>query len=246
VRSAPHEAQRVTAASFATSAFTGNDVPHRHAIVSAVVSAASYWAWQFGHATSFTNPPGAILGIIGGMRAFLTWSCRTGDDQGAARSPACPKTTRPDMSPTKVLLALLLPLAAASCMSKEPRTQTTTTTETSSTVHVNGVNLGRTLTSDRRVITTDGTFSTTDTIYGAVDLAGPAPASQVTARWIGSDGAVVAETTQPVQASDAESVTQFQFAPPAGLAPGTYTMDIVVDGQVVSTKQFTVAGTSTP
>ena len=148
------------------------------------------------------------------------------------------------MSPMKALLALLLPLAVASC-SKQPQSQTTTTTETS-TLHVTGVSLGRTLTSDRRVVTTDGAFSTTDTVYGAVDLAGPAPASQVTARWIGSDGAVVAETTQPVQASDAESVTQFQFAPPAGLGPGTYTMEIVVNGQVVSTKQFTVAGTSTP
>jgi hypothetical protein len=150
------------------------------------------------------------------------------------------------MRPTNALLALLLPFAVASCTPKQPESQTTTTTTETSTVHVTGLNLGRTLSSDRRVVTTDGAFSTTDTIYGAVDLAGPTPASQVTARWIGSDGSVVAETTEPVQASDAESVAQFQFAPPAGLAPGTYTMDIVVNGQVVSSKPFTIAGTSTP
>ena len=138
--------------------------------------------------------------------------------------------------------ATLLALAATSCSSKDPQTQTTTTTTETNTVHVKGIDLGSTLSSDRRVVTTDRPFTPRDTVYAAVDLDAPIPAAEVTARWVAGDGTVVGETTQPVTASGAEGVTQFQFAPPANLAPGSYTMEIVVGGQVVSTKAFTVAG----
>jgi hypothetical protein len=139
-----------------------------------------------------------------------------------------------------VLAAALLGLAVASCTQKQPETQTTTTT-TTSTVRVSSIDLGRTLSSDRRVVTTDAAFAPTDTVYGAVTLEGPVPASQVTARWTSMDGQTVAETTMPLTASEGEGVTQFQFAPPSGLAPGTYKLDIVQDGQIVSTKEFTVS-----
>jgi hypothetical protein len=137
--------------------------------------------------------------------------------------------------------ALLAVFSVVSCTSKQPETQTTTTTTQTSTVHVKSLDLGRTLSSDRRVVTTDTPFAPSDTVYASLDLEGPVPASQVTARWLAADGSVVSETTVPVTASDTEGAAQFQFAPPAGLAPGTYKMEIVVDGQVVNTKEFTVA-----
>jgi hypothetical protein len=147
----------------------------------------------------------------------------------------------PHVSRAGIFLFLALALALASCTTKQPETQTTTTTTETHTVHVKSIDLGNTLSSDRRVVTTDRPLAPRDTLYAAVDLDGPAPASQVTARWVAADGTVVSETTQQVPASDTEGVAQFQFAPPAGLAPGTYKMEIVVDGQVVSTKEFTVA-----
>ena len=150
--------------------------------------------------------------------------------------------TRRRVQPGTVsLLAVVLTFAVVSCTSKQPETQTATTTTETHTVHVNRIDLGRSLTSDRRVVTTDTPFTKTDTVYAAVVLDAPVPSSQVTARWTSADGAVMAETTQTLTASDAEGVTQFQFAPPEGLPPGTYKLDLLVDGQVVSTKDFTVS-----
>jgi len=136
--------------------------------------------------------------------------------------------------------AAALALAVISCTAKQPETQTATTTTTTSTVHVNRIDLGRSLSSDRRVVVTDAAFAPTDTVYASVALEGPVPASQVTARWTSMDGQTVAETSQTVTASEGEGVTQFQFAPPTDLAPGTYKLDILQDGQVVSTREFTV------
>lgn len=139
------------------------------------------------------------------------------------------------------LLALsLAALAALVSCSKQPETQTATTTTETHTVHVNRVDLGQNLTTDRRVVTTDTPFNATDTVYASVVFDPPIPTSQVTARWTSSDGGVIGETTQTVPASEAEGVTQFAFAPPAHLPPGTYRLDVLVDGQVQSTKEFTV------
>jgi hypothetical protein len=131
--------------------------------------------------------------------------------------------------------------ALASCARKEPETQTSTTTTETHTVHVNRVDLGQNITADRRVVTTDAPFNAKDTVYAAVVFDPPIPTTQVTARWTAADGGVIGETTQTVLASEAEGVTQFAFAPPANLPPGTYRLDVLVDGQVQSTKEFTVS-----
>jgi hypothetical protein len=147
----------------------------------------------------------------------------------------------------------LLPVALAvfaialiSCTRKEsvPDSQTSTQSSTTEThtqkIHVNRIDLGRGLTSDRRVITTDQAFTPGDTVYASVVLAPPVSGSQVTARWTSSDGQVVFESTQNVAPSETETVMQFQMVKPAGLAPGAYKLEILVDGQVVISKDFTV------
>jgi hypothetical protein len=142
-----------------------------------------------------------------------------------------------------VALAVLA-IALISCTRKEsvPESQTSTesTTTVTHTVHVNRIDLGRVLTSDRRVITTDQSFTPGDTVYASVILAPPVSGSQVTARWTSSDGQVVFESTQDVAPSETEAVMQFQMVKPAGLAPGSYKLEVLVDGQVVSTKDFNV------
>ncbi|HMI30774.1 MAG TPA: hypothetical protein VK527_03475 [Candidatus Limnocylindrales bacterium] len=140
-----------------------------------------------------------------------------------------------------VALAILA-LALISCTKKEsvPQTTSESSTTVTHTVHVNRIDLGRGLTSDRRVITTDQSFTPGDTVYASVVLAPPVAASQVTARWTSSDGQVVYEATQEAMPSETEAVMQFQMVKPAGLALGGYKVEILVDGQVVSTKEFTV------
>jgi hypothetical protein len=141
-----------------------------------------------------------------------------------------------------LFLIALAAAALASCTRKVetvPESQTSTTTETH-TVVVKSIDLGRGLTSDRRVITTDQAFTPGDSVYASVVLTPPVPATHATARWTSSDGQVVYESTQDVTPSETEAVTQFVMAKPAGLAPGTYKLEILVDGQVVSSKDFTV------
>jgi len=146
------------------------------------------------------------------------------------------------------IVLTFLTVALISCARKEsvPESQTSTqssTTQTqthSHTIRVNRINLGRGLTSDRRVITTDQAFTPGDTVYASVVLAPPVSGSEVTARWTSSDGQVVFESTQNVPQSESETVMQFQMVKPAGLAPGGYKLEILVDGQVVSSKEFTV------
>ncbi len=149
-----------------------------------------------------------------------------------------------------LLLAFLIAASAVSLVScsrsktvpeSQTTTDSTTTVTRTRTVRVSHIDLGRGLSSDRRVVTTDQPFTPGDTVYAAVVLTGPVPASQVTARWTAADGAVVAEETQAVAASDAEEVVQFHMAKPAGLPPGEYRVDVLVDGQVVSTKNFMIA-----
>jgi hypothetical protein len=141
---------------------------------------------------------------------------------------------------TSVLPALCA-LALISCSRSEtvPESETTTSTETRR-VQVNRIDLGRAIGADSRITTTTESFAPRDTVYAAVVLAGPAPGAQVTARWTSPDGSVVTETTQTVPASEAEAVTEFHIVKPEGLAPGTYRVDILVDGQVASTKEFTI------
>jgi hypothetical protein len=144
---------------------------------------------------------------------------------------------------TRVFLALLA-IAMISCTRKETVSQdqpgTSTTTTTTSSIQVSRIDLGRELASDRRVITWSTSFKPADTVYAAVVLAAPVPAGQMTARWTSADGQVVYEETQTVVPSEVEAVTQFHMVKPAGLPPGAYKLEVLVDGQVVNSKDFTI------
>jgi hypothetical protein len=140
----------------------------------------------------------------------------------------------------KLVIPVLLGIALISC-ARKPESETSTTTETQK-VQVNRIDLGRTIGTDRRITTITESFAPRDTVYASVILAAPAPAGQVTARWTSADGTIVSESTQMVSPSQIETMTDFYIAKPEGLAPGTYKLEILVDGEVTSTKQFIVTG----
>jgi hypothetical protein len=146
------------------------------------------------------------------------------------------------LSPAPKYLAILLALLAfalVSCAKKTPET-TTTTTETSK-VEVSRIDLGKGMTADRRVIVTDGSFLPADTIFAAVVYAAPAPTGTVVARWTSPDGKVVGETTEIITPTpNGDAITEVHLASPAGLTPGDYKVEILSDGVVVGTKNFTV------
>lgn len=149
------------------------------------------------------------------------------------------------MKPSVLFLAALCALPLISCSRKEPAPESKTTRQPTPaetrTVRVESIDLGRRLSSDRRVITTDQAFTPGDTVYAAVVLAPPVPAAEMTARWVSADGTVVYESSRTLTPSEAESAAPFQMAKPAGIPPGAYKLELLVGGAVVRTKSFTVS-----
>jgi len=136
---------------------------------------------------------------------------------------------------------LLAAFALLSCSKKQETTTSESGTTGTAKIHVDGIVLGREMTADRRVITVDkATFTPGDTVFAAVNLAGPTPAVQLVGRWKASDGTVVYETTEAVLPSETPTAVTFYMVKPAGLAPGIYTLEVLDEGQVVGTKEVTI------
>ena len=108
-------------------------------------------------------------------------------------------------------------------------------------LRVTDVEVGRTIGSDGRVNDNDETdeFGPNDTIYISVDTEGTASGATLTARWTFEDGQVVDETSQTISPS-AASVTEFHISKPDGFPPGEYEVEILLDGRVVESEDFTV------
>jgi hypothetical protein len=148
----------------------------------------------------------------------------------------------PRLAASLLVASVIAALAVVSCSKKQ---ETTTTGESGTTgaakIHVDQIVLGREMTADRRVITVDkATFTPGDTVFAAVNLAAPTPAVQLVGRWKASDGTVVDETTEVVLPSDQPTAVTFHMVKPAGLPPGTYTLEVLDNGQVVGTKEVTI------
>jgi len=141
-----------------------------------------------------------------------------------------------------VALSLTL-LAIGACGKKtdQPATQTSggAIAPGSSAVHVADVTLGRGITAEKRVANTTDTFAARDTIFASVHTTGAAPNAILVARWIYQDGQVVNEGNENI-APTGDTYTEFHIAKPSGFPAGKYTLHVLVDGQEVQTKDFTV------
>jgi hypothetical protein len=154
-----------------------------------------------------------------------------------------PSSLDPKRSFLAVSFLLLASFVVLSCSKKQETASTTN--ESGSTgaakIHVDQIVLGREMTADRRVITVDNTtFTPGDTVFAAVTLAAPTPAVQLVGRWKAPDGTVVYETTEAVLPSDTPTAVTFYMVKPSGLPPGTYTLEVLDNGQVVGTKEVTI------
>lgn len=154
-----------------------------------------------------------------------------------------------------VVLALLGSLALAGCKKDEPATPPPTAAEPAATpapgdapapaaaVSVTTVDLGNAVDGDNRVTAPATSFATTDTIYASVgtragDASAPSSA-RLAARWSYQDGQVVDELSQDYVFTGAGH-TAFQISNPDGWPTGTYKVEILLDGNVVQTRQFEV------
>lgn len=120
---------------------------------------------------------------------------------------------------------LLVALAAAlGCGSREPLNVTT-------------IQLGRSLNPDNTVGTHTTRFKPDDTIYVSV-LTDGSGSAKIGARWMYA-GRVVSEPTKDVSYNGA-AATEFHIQNSGGFPAGDYGVEILVNGQSISTRQFRV------
>ena len=112
------------------------------------------------------------------------------------------------------------------------------------TASVTGVDLGNAVGADMRVAAPMGTFAPKDTIYAAVMTATSDPAASVAgklgAKWTHVDSNQVVHEDSKDMTFAGDGVTDFQISKPDGWPTGKYKVEIMLDGNVVQTREFEV------
>ena len=106
-------------------------------------------------------------------------------------------------------------------------------------VSVTSVDLGTAVGADQKVTSPTTTFSPKDTIYAAVATTGNAANATLGAKWTYQDGQTVNDSSQTI-APAGPAVTTFHISKPDGWPAGNYKVEISLDGNMVSSKDFTV------
>ncbi len=100
------------------------------------------------------------------------------------------------------------------------------------------VELGNAVGADQKVATPSSSFAPSDTIYAAVTTSGAGTAA-LAAKWTYQDGQTVHEESKSI-APTGPATTAFQISKPSGWPAGSYKVAISLNGQPVSSKDFTV------
>lgn len=130
---------------------------------------------------------------------------------------------------------------AGGCKKKAPpppAADTTAMMPPAAAVQVSGVDLGKSVGSDMRVMSPATDFGTRDTIYASVKTSGTGSAT-LAAKWTFQDGQVVDSSSRSI-APTGDAVTEFHISKPSRWPAGTYSVDIMLNGQSVQKKDFTI------
>lgn len=142
------------------------------------------------------------------------------------------------------LVVAMAVLALAACQKKEKPAATTppATTPPPSTATVpavTGVELGKAIQANKRVVQAQNTFAPADTIYAVVMTEGIADSATLIARWTYEDGQLVDESTQSIMMSG-PATTEFHIMKPSGWPAGKYQVQISLNGSPAKSAEFTV------
>jgi hypothetical protein len=148
---------------------------------------------------------------------------------GALTIAACNKS--PENAPAP---ATTPPPAAAPAATPPPAA-----TPAAQGVSVTSVDLGTAVGADQKVTSPTTMFSPKDTIYAAVSTTGAASNATLGAKWTYQDGQTVNDSSQTI-APTGPAVTTFHISKPDGWPAGNYKVEISLDGNAVSSKDFSV------
>jgi hypothetical protein len=140
--------------------------------------------------------------------------------------------------PALVLLGALA-AAAPGCKKNSDQAGTGSTETATAAASISEIQVGRRLTSDKRVAESTTSFSPRDTIYAVAVTQGSSPNATVTARWTYEDGGqVVKEDSRTIAPSGTEA-TEFHISKPSGWPKGKYRVTLSLGGSTES-KDFEV------
>lgn len=143
------------------------------------------------------------------------------------------------------ITASLLLLTLAACKKKdEPAAMDTaamTPTPTAAEpIRVSSIMTGKSIGSDKRVVTETSAFGARDTLYVSVVTEGASTGSKLTAKWTYNDGQVVDESNETISPAGGTNVTEFHLTKPSGWPKGNYKVEVMLDGASAGTKTFVV------
>ncbi len=104
---------------------------------------------------------------------------------------------------------------------------------------VSGIELGKAIGADKRVVAPSSSFAPSDTIYASVATDGASPSVTLVARWTYQDGQLVNEETQAIAPTGA-AVTEFHIAKPDGWPAGGYQLEVIANGASAGRRAFQV------
>ena len=136
-----------------------------------------------------------------------------------------------------------LALAAAVSFGCQKKTETpppaATTTPAPAPFRVTGIELGKSLTADKRIAAPTATFGTKDTIYAVIASEGAAKSVTIGARWTFQDTILVAADSQMV-APTGPAWTEFHILKPTRWPVGAYAIEVSAAGTPSGRKTFEV------
>ena len=106
-------------------------------------------------------------------------------------------------------------------------------------LHVTGIDLGRSLAADKGIADQASAFRPSDTIYLSVETDGTSPKATLRTRWTYQDGQVVKELSETI-APTRKTRTEFHIEKPDGWPAGTYAVTVSLDGTAAGSKDFVV------
>jgi len=145
---------------------------------------------------------------------------------------------RRSVLPGLVTLALAGALAFG-CQKKAETPPPAATTPAPAPFKVTGIELGKTLTADKRIAAPTTTFGTRDTIYAVIASEGAAKSVTIKARWTYEDTILVAADSQMV-APTGPAWTEFHILKPTRWPIGPYAVEVTSDGTAAGRKAFEV------
>lgn len=114
-------------------------------------------------------------------------------------------------------------------------------TSAEAVVAVREVRLGSAIEEGGGITRETAEFGPGDTVFMSAVLEGTVGQANLTVRWSRPEGGSVGEEERFVSL-DGRRIVVFRLAPPAGLAPGRYVVELLLGGQPAGRKEFTVRG----